>query len=84
MSFHLVWDKGKILSPHEESNLSPSDSMLQGSTTEPQRLWWAKPIEKFMYSTQYDYRSAMLVMFVNRIRKMVSFELDKEIEKDFS
>ena len=37
-----------------------------------------------MYRTQYDYRSAMLVMFVNRIRKMVSFELDKEIEKDFS
>ena len=37
-----------------------------------------------MYSTQYDYRSAMLAMFVNRLRKMVSFELDKEIEKDFS
>ena len=37
-----------------------------------------------MYGTQYDYRSAMLVMFVNRIRKMVSFELGKEIEKDFS
>ena len=37
-----------------------------------------------MYGTQYDYRSAMLVMFVNRIRKMVSFELDKEIGKDFS
>ena len=36
-----------------------------------------------MYGTQYDYRSAMLAMFVNRIRKMVSFELDKEIEKDF-
>ena len=83
MYFHLVWDKGKILSPHEESNLSPSDSMLQGSTTEPQRLWWVRSIEKFMYGTQYDYRSAMLAMFVNKIRKLVNFELDKEIKKDF-
>ena len=37
-----------------------------------------------MYGTQYDYRSAMLAMFVNRKRKLVSFELDKEIEQDFS
>ena len=28
------WDKEKILSPHEESNLRPSDSTLQCSTTE--------------------------------------------------
>ena len=33
-----AWDKEKILSPHEESNLSPSDSALRCSTTEPQRL----------------------------------------------
>ena len=32
-----VWDKEKILSPHEESNLTPSDFMLRCSTTEPQR-----------------------------------------------
>ena len=31
-------DKEKILSPHEESNLRPSDSALLCSTTEPQRL----------------------------------------------
>ena len=31
-----VWDKEKILSPHEESNLRPLDSALQCSTTEPQ------------------------------------------------
>ena len=30
-----AWDKEKILSPHEESNLKPSDSVLQCSTTEP-------------------------------------------------
>ena len=34
-----VWDKEKILSPHEETNLRPSDSTLQYSTTEPQRLY---------------------------------------------
>ena len=33
-----AWDKEKILSPHEESNLRPSDSVLRCSTTEPQRL----------------------------------------------
>ena len=34
----LTWEKEKILSPHEESNLRPSDSAFQCSTTEPQRL----------------------------------------------
>ena len=29
-----AWDKEKILSPHEESNLRPSDSALRCSTTE--------------------------------------------------
>ena len=31
-----AWDKEKILSPSEESNLRPSDSALQCSTAEPQ------------------------------------------------
>ena len=41
MFFHLVTSVGqrKILSPHEESNLRPSDSALRCSTTEPQRLY---------------------------------------------
>ena len=30
--------QGKLLSPHEESNLRLSDSALRCSTTEPQRL----------------------------------------------
>ena len=34
-----TWDKEKILSSHEESNLRPLDSALQCSTTEPQRLY---------------------------------------------
>ena len=33
-----TWDKERILSLCEESNLKPSDSALQCSTTEPQRL----------------------------------------------
>ena len=32
-----AWDKDKILSPHEESNLRPSDSALQCFTTETPR-----------------------------------------------
>ena len=36
-----TWDKEKIASSHMhgESNLRPSDSALQCSTTEPQRLY---------------------------------------------
>ena len=33
-----AWDKEKILSPNEKSNLRPSDSALRCSTTETQRL----------------------------------------------
>ena len=38
--FRLVTsvEQRKILSPHEESSLRPSDSALRCSTTEPQRL----------------------------------------------
>ena len=34
-----VWDKEKILSPHEESKLRLSNSTLWCPTTEPQRLY---------------------------------------------
>ena len=37
-----AWEKEKILSPHEESNLRLSDSVLGCPTTEPQRLRWAQ------------------------------------------
>ena len=32
-----AWDKEKILSPHEESNLRPTDSAPRCTTTELQR-----------------------------------------------
>ena len=44
-----AWDKEKILSPHEESNLRPSDSALQCFTTEPQTLRWTRSITKFIW-----------------------------------
>ena len=39
-----VWDKEKIQSPHEESNLRSSDSALRCSTTEPRRLYGERGI----------------------------------------
>ena len=44
----------RILSPHEESNLRPSDSTLQCSTTEPQRLYG----ERGLLRSSYDKRPA--------------------------
>ena len=34
-----AWDKVKILSSRQESSLRPSDSALQCSTTEPQKVY---------------------------------------------
>ena len=42
--FSRVWDKEKILSPHEESSLRPSVSALQCSIIEPQRLHSRDPL----------------------------------------
>ena len=47
-----AWDKEKILSPHEESNLRPSDSALRCSTTEPQRLHRERGL---LCSSYYQY-----------------------------
>ena len=47
-------DKEKILSPHEELNLWPSNSMHQCSTTEPQRLYR----EQGLLRSSYDMRPA--------------------------
>ena len=44
-----AWDKEKILSPHEELNLKSSDFALRYSTTETQRLRWARSIKKFTW-----------------------------------
>ena len=46
-----AWDEEKILSSHEQLSLSSSDSALWCSTTEPQRLRWARSITKFIWHT---------------------------------
>ena len=50
-----VWDKEKILSPHEELNLRPSDFMLWCSTTEPQRLHGEPGLILSSYDTRPTY-----------------------------
>ena len=51
----FVSDKEKMLSPHEESNLRPSDSMLRCSTTEPQRLYGERSLLRSSYNTRPAY-----------------------------
>ena len=50
-----AWDKEKILSPHEESNLRPSDSTLRCSTTEPQILYGERGLLRSSYDTRPAY-----------------------------
>ena len=50
--FLRVWDKGKILSPHEESSPRPSDSVLWCYTTEPQRLHGEQGSSRSSYDTR--------------------------------
>ena len=50
-----AWDKEKILSPHEESNLRSSDSALRCSTTEPQRLHGERGLLRSSYDTLPAY-----------------------------
>ena len=77
-----AWDKEKILSPHEESNLKLSDSPLRCSTTEPQILH-GEPAQYEVHMTRVLYTawisSVDSVMFVNRIGEIVSFELAKDV-----
>ena len=47
--------KVNILYPHEESNLRPSDSALQCSTTEPQRLHGERGLLRSSYDTRPAY-----------------------------
>ena len=75
------------MSPHEESKLRPSDAALCCSTTDPQRLCGERGPLQSSYMTHILHTARISningVMFVNRISKMGSFELDKEIEKYF-
>ena len=47
-----VWDKEKILSPNEESNLRPTDSAPRCSTTGPQRLYGEHGLLRSQYMTR--------------------------------
>ena len=49
----LASDKEKILSPHEELNLKPLDSVLRCSTTELQRLHSEQGPLQSSYMTLY-------------------------------
>ena len=72
MSFVLseAWDKENILFPHEESNLRPLNSLLQSSTTEPQRLVSEVYYKVHMTHVLHTVRISNVdsIMFVNRIR----------------
>ena len=70
--------KKKILSLHEESNLRPSDSALRYSTVEPQRLY--SDMTRVLHTARISNVDS--VMFIDRLREMVSFVLGKEIEED--
>ena len=50
-----AWDKEKVLSPHEESSLRPSDSALRCSTTDPQRLRKEQGLLRSSYDTRLAY-----------------------------
>ena len=65
-----AWDKEKILSPHEESNLSPSDSALWCSTTETPR-WASSFYEVHRTRVLHTARISNVdsVMFVNRNKR---------------
>ena len=51
-----TWDKEKVLSLHEESNLRTSDPALWYSTTEPQRLYgeWSRLRRGLSWSSFLD------------------------------
>ena len=69
----------------EELNPRPSDSVLLYSTTEPQRLNSERSLLRiYMTRVLHTVRisNGDSVMYVNKIREMVSLELGKEIEKD--
>ena len=73
-----MWDKEKSLSPHEELNLRPLDSVLRCSTTEPQRLHGERGLlRSHMTCVLHTARISNVdsVMFVDRTGEMVSFKL---------
>ena len=78
-----VWDKETILSPHEESNLRPSDSALRCCATEPQRLHGERGLlrSSFFLCPTLDTRqkSSFFILFV-----LCFIDIDFEEEYQFS
>ena len=87
VSFELSKEKEKYIlglvmsigqSHHKESNLTPSDSVLQCPTTEPQRLYgkqgptWSSYVTHILQTAGIS--NVLSIMFTNRIWKMVAFE----------
>ena len=75
----------KCGSPHEESNLRPLDSAFLCSTTEPQRLYGERGLLRSshdMHPNTARISNVDSIMFVIRLKEMVSFEFSMEIEKD--
>ena len=67
-----AWNKEKILSPHEESNLRPSHSALRCSTTKPQRLHSERGLlQSYMTRVLHTARISNVdsVMFVDRNKR---------------
>ena len=64
----------KVLSPNEESNHGPSDSALQCSPTEPQRLYGEQsPLQSsyiYIYIYMYDRRPAYCHSTVNSLNTL--------------
>ena len=73
-----AWNKEKILNLHEESN---SDLRISRSDALPLSHYGEQDLMiRVLHAAKISNVNS--VMFVNRIREMVSFELGKEIEKD--
>ena len=70
-----AWEKEKILSPHEESNLKPPDSALGCSTTEPQRLRWAQNPKVWGSIPHGDSEVFLFPSFVTRRKTSFSISL---------
>ena len=70
-----AWEKEKILSPHEESNLRLSDSVLGCPTTEPQRLRWAQNPKVWGSIPHGDSEVILFPSFVRRRKTSFSISL---------
>ena len=81
-----AWDKEKILSPHEESNLRPSDLRsdalpLSHQDSSMSDIYYEVLITRVLHTARISNVDS--VMFLIEIVEMVSFELDEELRKMF-